>query len=126
MKKLVSIMVALGVLGILLAPNLFAQDNAATYYEEKVDELISRCERKATLMDASSESIRYDAQLSAVKSDYYKNHKEELVAEMAERDLPCKRGNVDYFLIKSFDNFVTTHLAKTPDGKVDVAGYSTE
>jgi|GEM_PF-2583783 len=126
MKKLVSIMVALGVLGILLAPNLFAQDNAATYYEEKVDELISRCERKATLMDASSESIRYDAQLSVVKSDYYKNHKEELVAEMAERDLPCKRGNVDYFLIKSFDHFVTTHLAKTPDGKVDVAGYSTE
>ena len=127
MKALAYVVAIMAGVGILWVPILFAQDNeTVSFYEEKIDQVISKCERKATLRDADSESIRYDADLSAVKRDFYKSHKDELIDEMASRNLPCKRGDVDYFLVKSFDNFVTTHLAKTPDGKVDMAGYSTE
>ena len=86
--------------------------NFDSKYGKLIDKEISRCDRKAALTNSRSTNIRRSAELSCMKADYFRHHKEELIKAMIKEDMGFKTYKVQYFLNK---NFFTAYRQKSPN-----------
>jgi len=115
----------------------FGQDLAKqSFYQECIDKTVAKYERKSLKVDSDRPAIRRDAAVATLKASFYKSHKEQLINQMVIQDLDTKSGEMNYFLVKSFGNFMEENLdqaiadvLKIKDGRLhkeDYEAYSQE
>ena len=78
-------------------------------YREGIQRQILRCSTKAQLKCAYSPAVRREAECAFLKKVYYEKNREELIEEMAQKNIGTKDHQIDYFLIKRFYSVVRSH-----------------
>ena len=71
-------------------------------YEGMYEDLVKKTESKAKMSDSKSRNLRHAARISSLKANYLKNHKDILINEMIQRDIPLKSYRMQHFLSEQF------------------------
>ena len=80
------------------------------YYENSINEKISKCDSKGQLKNSKSTNLQNYAFMGIKKANYYSANKEMLVKEMVINNVGVKQYKIDYFLNKKFfDNNEILH-----------------
>jgi len=75
------------------------------YYENFINERISKCQSKAQLKESKSIHLRNCAFMEIKKANYFIANKEMLINEMVINDIGVKQYKIEYFLnTKFFEN----------------------
>jgi hypothetical protein len=96
------------IIGVVLATFVVASfcnagsTRSKAYYHSAITKKIAQCEQVASMQTATIPSIRRAAKIKDVQADFYKDHREELIAEMARRNIRPEPYRVDYFLTTAF------------------------
>ena len=104
--SVVSFLLVFQIVGLLDAQDQKEDPGKCMFYDHCIGRFITSCEGQASLMDSESPKIRCIAALACLKANFYKTHKEHLLAEMDKLALEPKRRAVDYFLVKRFHYFL--------------------
>jgi hypothetical protein len=129
MKHVGSIAVFLFVfqsIGYLHAQDVKGDTERLGFYKQCVGQFVTSCEAQAALMHTDSLKIRCDAALACLKANFYKTHKEVLLAEMDRLQLEPKRRTVDFFLVKSFNDFLAQDVGELLADHIRARGRGTE
>jgi hypothetical protein len=73
-----------------------------SYYHSAITRKIAQCEQVASMHTGTPASIRHAAKIRRVQAEFYKAYRDELVAEMARRNIRPQPYRVDYFLTTAF------------------------
>jgi hypothetical protein len=109
MKNLV---ITLVVLSLLFSSSLLCAQatEKESFYQACIDQAIDKYERKSLKVDSDRPALRRDAAVATLKTSFYKSHKEQLINQMVAQDFGTKSGEMNYFLVKSFGNFLGQNL----------------
>ena len=72
------------------------------YYENIVNEKISKCNSKAQFKESKSVHLQNCAAMEIKKATYLSENKEMLIKEMVKREIGVKQYKIEYFLNKKF------------------------
>jgi hypothetical protein len=72
------------------------------YYENSINDKISKCHSKAQLKKSKSTNLQNCALTGIKKANYYSANKEMLAKEMVVNNVGVKQYKVDHFLNKKF------------------------
>ena len=72
------------------------------YYENFINEKISKCRSKAQLKESRSAHLQNCAAVESKKATFLSENKEMLIKEMLKRDIGVKSYKIEYFLNKIF------------------------
>jgi hypothetical protein len=90
-------------LGNLSAISVDGQNIQITkYYENMINEMISKCHSKAQLKESKSANLQSCAAEKLKKANFLSKNKEMLIKEMVEKGIAAKKYKVEYFLNKKF------------------------
>lgn len=89
-----------------IGASISATENKFEIYAKFLDEIIYKCEAKASLCNSFSKTIQRDAALACMKSAYYKTFKQELITEMSKQNIKCCPHKIKYFLNQQFIDIV--------------------
>jgi hypothetical protein len=99
-------------LGNLYAISEDGQNTQITkYYENMINETISKCHSKAQLKESKSVHLQSCAALKLKKANFLTKNKKMLIKEMVKRDIDTKQYKIEYFLNKKF--FEYSNMAKS-------------
>jgi hypothetical protein len=96
------------IVGVVLATFIVASlcnagsTRSKAYYHGAITKKIAQCEQVASRRTATPPSIKRAAKIRRVQAEFYKVYREELVAEMARRNVRPEPYSVDYFLTTAF------------------------
>ena len=108
--KIVSTMV-LSMMVVMGSFSALAQETSReAMYTECIDKVIDKYACKAKNMESDRKAVRRDAAVATLKAAYFKSHKNRLVNEMCAQNMEPKRAKIDYFLTKSFGDFMGQNL----------------
>jgi hypothetical protein len=115
MKKIV--ITGLWLTFVMVAPMVALSQNAGkeSFYQGCIEKKIERCGLKATRLDSRSERIKREAESARRKAEFYKANREELTRQMTAKDVREKFNQVDYFLIKAYDENVKQARTELPN-----------
>jgi hypothetical protein len=89
----------------------FAQDvSKELFYESCMDKAITKFEGKSKNVDSDRAAVKRDACVASLKAEFIKSHKDQLLDQMCVRNLDMNQADVDYFLTKSFGDFMGDNL----------------
>ena len=111
MKKRVMIAIigtVLLVFGIAQAGISSGADNVkpSLIYGAFIDNYVSKCECKASLLDAGSLNIRKNAMQATVKGAYLKSNRTKLIRHLMEVNAPLNPNRIEYHLNQQFTRSV--------------------
>ena len=72
------------------------------YYENMINETISKCHAKAHLKESKSVHLQSCAAVKLKKANFLIKNKEMLIKEMVKRNIGEKQYKIEYFLNKKF------------------------
>ena len=72
------------------------------YYENFINEKISKCYSKAQLIESRSTHLQNCAVRGIKKATFLSENKEMLIEEMVKSDIGVKRYKIEYFLNRQF------------------------
>ena len=72
------------------------------YYENMINETISKCHSKAHLKESKSVHLQSCAAVKLKKANFLIKNKEMLIKGMVKRDIDAKQYKIEYFLNKKF------------------------
>ena len=72
------------------------------YYENFINEKISKCHSKAQLKESKSVHLQSCAAVNIKKANFLSKNKEMLIKEMLKKDIGAKQYKIEYFLNKKF------------------------
>lgn len=72
------------------------------YYENMINETISKCHSKAHLKESKSVHLQSCAAVKLKKANFLIKNKEMLIKEMVKRNIGEKQYKIEYFLNKKF------------------------
>ena len=72
------------------------------YYENMINETISKCHSKAHLKESKSVHLQSCAAVKLKKANFLSKNKEMLIKEMVKRNIGEKQYKIEYFLNKQF------------------------
>jgi hypothetical protein len=72
------------------------------YYENMINETISKCHSKANLKESKSVHLQSCAAEKLKKAKFLSKNKEMLIKEMVKKDIAAKQYKIEYFLNKKF------------------------
>ena len=75
------------------------------YYENMINETISKCHSKAQLKDSKSANLQSCAAEKLKKANFLSKNKEMLIKEMVKKDIAAKQYKIEYFLNKKFREY---------------------
>ncbi len=73
-----------------------------SYYGDCISKKIAQCELVASMGGGTPASVKRCAEIRRLQADFYKAHRDELVAEMVRRNIAPEPYKVDYFLTTAF------------------------
>ena len=77
-----------------------AQNNK--YYENMINEAISKCNSKAQLKESKSVHLQSCAAVKLKKANFLSKNKEMLIKEMVNKAIDAKQYKIEYFLNKKY------------------------
>ncbi len=78
-------------------------------YEKMFEDFVKKTESKVKMSGSKSKNLRRTAHISSLKTEYLKNHKNALIAEMIQNNIPLKNYRISRFLN---DRFFTDYASK--------------
>jgi len=72
------------------------------FYENFINEKISKCYSKAQLKESKSAHLQNYAAMEIKKATFLSENKEMLIKEMVKRDMGVKQYKIEYFLNRQF------------------------
>ncbi len=75
-------------------------------YATVIDDCIGKCQSKVCMLSSRSKNIRRAAVLACVKSAFFKNYKDELIAYLLEKDVGTNPFRIYYHLNRRFFNVI--------------------
>ena len=87
------------------------------YYENMINEIISKCHSKAQLKESKSVHLQSCAAVKLKKANFLSKNKEMLIKEMVKSAIDAKQYKVEYFLNKKFYEYSNMANSGTIKGK---------
>jgi hypothetical protein len=75
------------------------------YYENMINETISKCHSKAQLRESKSANLQSCAAVKLKKANFLSKNKEMLINEMVKKAIDAKQYKIEYFLNKKFREY---------------------
>ena len=72
------------------------------YYNDCITKKIAQCEVVSSMASWTPASVKRCAEIRRLQADFYRTHRDELIAEMVRRNIAPEPYKVDYFLTTSF------------------------
>lgn len=101
MKRAGMVLVMVGILVSFALVQAGEVDRTA-FYQQCVDQRIAQYEQKAKLVNARGENLQACGKEAMEQLRFYENHRDELVREMSDQNVPTRRQQVNYYLIRAF------------------------
>jgi hypothetical protein len=107
MKRPILSVIFVTILASFLGPlSAICEDSQNTqtikYYENMINEKISKCHAKAQLKESKSVHLQSCASINTKKANFLSKNKDMLIKEMVKRDIGAKQYKIEYFLNKKF------------------------
>ena len=102
MRELIITTVA--IVGLLIAASFAHADSRQLelYYNDCITKKIFNCQRIASAKNHTSSCMVRLVEMRSAQAQFYKKHREELVREMAARNIGKEPHKIDHFLITKF------------------------
>ena len=78
-------------------------EKSTQFFNNCIVKKISNCQSKSILLTSRSDNLREYALSETQKAEFYANEKDRLIKEMMEREVALKDYQVEYFLIRRFN-----------------------
>ena len=89
----------------------FAQDaSKESFYRASVDKCVNKFECKAHKIGSDRSAVKRDAAVASLKAEFIKSHRDRLIGRMSYLDVDTNQADVDYFITKSFGEFMGNRL----------------
>jgi hypothetical protein len=88
------------------------------YYENMINETISKCHSKAQLKESKSVHLQSCASVKLKKANFLSKSKEMLIKEMVKKDIDAKQYKIEYFLNKKFYEYSNIANSGTIKGNI--------
>lgn len=74
-------------------------------YADTINHIISCCNSKSSLANSEHEKIRMTGELASRKAEFCSTHKQQLIEEMTNMNLPPKKYKIEYMVSTKFLEF---------------------
>ena len=88
------------------------------YYEDMINETISKCHSKAQLKESKSVHLQNCAAVKLRKANFLSKNKEMLIKEMVKRGIGAKQYKIEYFVNKKFCEYSNIANSRTIKGNI--------
>ena len=88
------------------------------FYENFINEKISKCYSKAQLKESKSVHLQSCAAVNIKKANFLSKNKEMLIKEMLKKDIGAKQYKIEYFLNKKFCEYSKIANSGTIKGNI--------
>ncbi len=118
MKRQILLIIFVAIFTLFLRPlSAICEDDKNTqlikYYENVINEKISKCHSKAQLKESKSVHLQNCAAMEIKKAIFLNENREMLIEDMVKRDIGVKQYKIEYFFNKRFYEYSAITDSKT-------------